>query len=68
MNDADTYLPSVQVAARYGICLRTLYRWAESETLELPKPLWINRRRFWRLADLQAWERRRVACKSMEAA
>ena len=57
MNDADIYLPSVQAAARYGVCLKTLDRWTENDKLNFPQPLWINRRRFWRLADLHAWER-----------
>ena len=61
MNDADSYLPSVQAAARYGVCLKTLDRWTENDKLNFPQPLWINRRRFWRLADLHAWERAHVA-------
>jgi len=60
MDDTDSYLPSVKVAARYGVCSKTLDRWTGNNKLNFPQPLWINRRRFWRLADLHAWERIRA--------
>lgn len=55
MSDTDTnYMPAKMVRARYSVCGRTLSRW---DKIGFPLPIVINHRRFWRLADLQAWER-----------
>jgi hypothetical protein len=67
MSEADNYLPSIKVQRRYDICSRTLNRWEDKRDLGFPRPVLINRRRYWRLADLQAWERARIVSKSMEA-
>jgi hypothetical protein len=67
-DDADTYLPSIKVQQRYGVCSRTLDRWADNPKLSFPGYAWINRRRYWRLADLQNWERARASGKPPEAA
>lgn len=63
MSEADSYLPSIRVQRRYDICSRTLNRWEERPELGFPKPVRINRRRYWRLADLQAWERAHIGSK-----
>jgi hypothetical protein len=63
-DDADNYLPSIKVLRRYDVCSRTLNRWEEKPELGFPKPVRINRRRYWRLAELQAWERARIGSKS----
>ena len=38
-----------------GISDMTLWRWCANETLNFPKPIHIQRRRFWREADVLAW-------------
>jgi hypothetical protein len=50
-------LADSQVAARYGICVRTLERWSERPDLGFPTAVRINRRRYRALAALEAWER-----------
>ena len=37
-----------------------LWRWLRNEELAFPRPLRINGRRFWKLADLEAWEAARA--------
>jgi predicted DNA-binding transcriptional regulator AlpA len=59
--DSTDLLPDPQVAARYGINPRTLYRWDEQPTLGFPRPLRINHRKYRRIAELESWERSRVA-------
>lgn len=59
MTTQDTLLPSREVWTRYGVCDRTLDRWVADPALGFPAPLRINRRRYWRAADLQTWERGR---------
>ncbi len=62
-DDADSYLPSIKVRRRYDICSRTLNRWEDNPELGFPKAVRINRRRYWRLADLQDWERACISSK-----
>ncbi len=57
---ADVLLPARDVLRRYGIVDRTLDRWLGKESLNFPQPLIINRRRYFRLAEIEAWERDRA--------
>lgn len=56
-------LPDPQVAARYGVSSRTIFRWDEQQALGFPRPVRINRRKYRRIAQLENWERQRVADK-----
>jgi predicted DNA-binding transcriptional regulator AlpA len=58
----DTLLiPTRQVCQRYSVSERTLDRWVfKSEQLGFPKPILINKRRYYREADLTSWERSRA--------
>jgi len=57
----DVYLSSSQVCERYGkTSTMSLWRWLSDAKLNFPKPITIQRRRFWKLSDLVAWERRRA--------
>lgn len=38
-----------------GISDMSLWRWLNDPALCFPKPVYIQRRRFWREADLLAW-------------
>jgi hypothetical protein len=59
--DSDSSLvPSRKVLERYLICDRTLDRWTANPTLGFPQPVLINKRRYWRVAELAAWERSRA--------
>ncbi len=57
---ADVHLPARDVLRRYGIVDRTLDRWLGNESLDFPQPLIINRRRYFRMAEIEAWERERA--------
>jgi predicted DNA-binding transcriptional regulator AlpA len=59
--DSTDLLPDPQVAKRYSVNPRTLYRWDERPTLDFPRPLRINRRKYRRVEELEAWERQRRA-------
>jgi predicted DNA-binding transcriptional regulator AlpA len=58
--DQNTFLPGPKVCARYDIRDITLLRWMRDAELEFPQPLRINRRNYWRLAELERWERARA--------
>lgn len=69
MYPKDIRLTSKQVRARYGdVSDMCLWRWLRSKDLNFPKPLEINRRRYWKLADLEAWEAERTARQTGVAA
>ncbi len=60
----NTRLTGPQVCARFGsISGMTLWRWLQNPSLDFPRPLVINRRRYWRLADIEGWERAQAAPK-----
>lgn len=56
----DALLPARQTMQRYGIADRTLDRWLADPALSFPKPVVVNKRRYFRVADLQSWERDRA--------
>ncbi|TNC10426.1 transcriptional regulator [Methylobacterium terricola] len=49
-------LPASHVRQRYAISDMTLWRWEKDPKLDFPKPIRINGRRYWRLADIQDFE------------
>jgi DNA-binding transcriptional MerR regulator len=59
-------LPARAVADRYGVSLKTVDRWLETNLL--PAPLRINRYRYWDLADLEAFEQSRMSAQEAENA
>lgn len=45
------------VSQRYGVTPRTIHRWIARDKLAFPRPIYINTRRYWFVAELAAWER-----------
>jgi hypothetical protein len=56
MDGEDLRLPTKAVQRRYSVSSRTLDRWLEKSSLNFPKPMIINGRRYWRASDLERWE------------
>jgi predicted DNA-binding transcriptional regulator AlpA len=52
----ETLVPARKIRERYGVSDMSLWRWLQSEKLRFPKPIRINGRRYWRVADIRAWE------------
>lgn len=58
------FLPVKAVRQRYGHCSEaTLDRWLKNPDLGFPKPLYIGPMRWWRVDDLEAFERQRPTDK-----
>ena len=58
--DTTVFMSARQVRERYGNRSdMALWRWLRDEKLNFPKPLYINQFRYWKLADLTAWEQGR---------
>ena len=55
-----SFLPAKHVRDRYRVSEMSLWRWLRDDKLNFPKPTVINRRRYWRAADLAEWERARA--------
>lgn len=53
-------LPVKEVAARYGVTIRTIERWLDDEDLKFPDPIYINKRRYIDGEKLDGWERTRA--------
>lgn len=62
--ERDRLLPIRQVIARYSVTDRTIDRWLADPRVNFPKPLVIQRRRFWRLAEIENFERQRAALRA----
>ncbi|TXN00565.1 transcriptional regulator [Methylobacterium sp. WL64] len=61
MSNPSIYLTSRQVRERYGNCSdMMIWRWLKDERLGFPRPLMICSRRYWKEADLQAFEARQA--------
>lgn len=54
-------LSTAEVARRYTKTRRTIERWERDPELDFPKPLIIRGRKYRDEAELEAWERARVA-------
>jgi predicted DNA-binding transcriptional regulator AlpA len=66
MEPVTRYLTSADVRARFGdISDMTLWRWLQNKQLEFPRPLLINRRRFFRLEEIEAFEMRAVSAAKL---
>jgi predicted DNA-binding transcriptional regulator AlpA len=61
----DRYLPARQVWERYGVTEMSLYRWLRDPRMQFPQPIYFGRFRYWRLAELIAWERARAAARQV---
>lgn len=58
--DNGKFLTSAQVKVRFGnISDMTLWRWENDGVLNFPKPIVIQRRKYFREADILAWEGKR---------
>lgn len=58
-NDEPEYLPARATRKRYGDPSETTFwRWQVDPKIGFPKPILIGSRKFFRLADLKAFEQR----------
>lgn len=49
-------IAAVDVRAMFGdVAEMTLWRWLKDANLNFPKPIYVQRRRFWREAELIEW-------------
>lgn len=60
-HDPDGYLSAPQVLKRFAISDMTLFRWLKNPENDFPRPIYFGPRRYWKLPDLEAWERRAAA-------
>ncbi len=64
-----SYLTAAQVRERFGrISDMSLWRWVHDERLGFPKPLMINRRRYFSADEIDAFAKRLVQAPVTEGA
>jgi predicted DNA-binding transcriptional regulator AlpA len=73
MNDEIVWLTGPQVQQRFNISALGLHRWLHDEQLQFPRPVKIRQRLFFRLREIENFERQMVAaglrhCKSQSEA
>jgi hypothetical protein len=54
------FLPEAKVRERYGVCAMTLSRWDRDPDLGFPKPIYIRRRKYRHLSELDAFDAARA--------
>jgi predicted DNA-binding transcriptional regulator AlpA len=59
----ERLLPIRQILERYSVSDRTIDRWVADPKVGFPQPMVIQRRRFWRLAEIEQFERDRAPAK-----
>ncbi|OWY18248.1 hypothetical protein B6V73_00055 [Thioclava sp. JM3] len=59
-NGIQDLVPAAEVCAKFGVVEMTLRRWLNDPRVDFPRPIRINRRRYWRLADLNMFIERRA--------
>ncbi|MEJ6845205.1 DNA-binding protein [Sinorhizobium fredii] len=58
--EPDDFLPARRVWERYGVTQMTLWRWLHDDKMRFPQPVYFGRRRYFRLSDIESWERQRI--------
>ena len=53
----DTFFPARKVLERYNVSDMTLHRWVRDPRMGFPAPVYFGRFRFWKISELEAWER-----------
>jgi predicted DNA-binding transcriptional regulator AlpA len=65
LNSDKQYIIRRKLRARFGdISEMTLWRWERDKRLEFPRAVTINGRKYYDLAEIEAWERARAAAQS----
>jgi len=54
------YLTARQLRARYGVSEMSIWRWVRDPALAFPQPIYINRRRYWRLDLIERFDAART--------
>jgi hypothetical protein len=67
-NPNQAWLSRSQQAARWSVSKRSVERWGEDEELGLPPEIEINGRRYRKLSELEAWERKRAVAAATKRA
>jgi hypothetical protein len=57
----EQLLPTRIVAMRFAVVIRTIDRWLLDDKLKFPRPVVINNHRYFKLSEIEIWERARVA-------
>lgn len=57
------FLPIRQIRSRYSVSSMSIWRWLHDPAVAFPQPVYFGRLRYWRLSDIEAWEKNRPTKK-----
>jgi predicted DNA-binding transcriptional regulator AlpA len=60
MSDPVKWLNGPQLRQRFSLSAVGLHRWLNDERLQFPRPVKIRERLFWRLGDIEAFEKQMI--------
>jgi predicted DNA-binding transcriptional regulator AlpA len=60
MSDDVKWVTGPQLRQRFSISAMGLHRWVNDKRLQFPLPVKIRRRLFWRLGDIEAFEKQMI--------
>jgi predicted DNA-binding transcriptional regulator AlpA len=60
MRDAIKPITATELRQRFSISAMGLHRWLNDERLQFPGPVKIRERLFWRLEDIEAFEKQMI--------
>jgi hypothetical protein len=66
-SDARVWISAPSIAARFDVSDKTITRWERDPRLGFPRATLINKRRFFRLDEVEAWERSQASHNSAAA-
>lgn len=73
-HDLEQKVTIRDLRSRYRVTTRTLDRWLQKPHLDFPKPVMVVRdasgrvaTRYWRLGDLDAWDRKQAVAGAEQA-
>ena len=53
---ASKYMQLHELADRFGVTTRTVFKWLNDESVGLPRPVFIQRRNYFDREQITAWE------------
>jgi len=60
-SDVRIWISAPSIAERFDVSDKTIARWERNAELGFPRATLINKRKFFRLDEVEAWERSQVS-------
>jgi predicted DNA-binding transcriptional regulator AlpA len=68
LDENERLISAPRLCERHGVCAMTLWRRERDKALGFPAAIVINRRKYFRLTEIEAWERAQASKTEAAAA